>query len=63
MDVTGYFTLCKKELQGKDNLTAEIADNDKVFKVHLPLSIKLNVRMCSFTCTQENPFNLDHSNF
>jgi len=41
VDVTGYLTVRKKELQGKDKLTAEIADNVKAFNVNLQLSIKL----------------------
>jgi hypothetical protein len=60
VDVTGYLTVRKKELQGKDNLTAQIDDNDKAFKVNLRLLIKLKVRTCSLVFTRENPFNLEH---
>jgi hypothetical protein len=42
VDVTGYLTVRMKELQGKDNLSAEIADCDKAFsgRVHLGLNRK-----------------------
>ena len=63
MDVTGYLTVRQKQLQGKNSLTAEIADNDKDFKVNLRLSIKLKVRTCSLKFTQNNPFNLEHRTF
>jgi hypothetical protein len=33
VDVTGYLTVRKKELQEKDKLIAEIADNDKALKL------------------------------
>jgi len=33
VDVTGYLTIRKKELQVKDNLTAHIADNDKALNL------------------------------
>jgi hypothetical protein len=52
VDVTGYLTVRKKELQGKDKLTAEIADSDKAFKVNLRLSVKLKVRACSLGFTK-----------
>ena len=63
MDVTGYLIIRKKVLQRKDNLTAEIADNDKAFKGNLRLFIKLKVRTCSLGFTQDNPLNLEHGNF
>jgi len=37
--VTLYLINSKKVLQRKDNLIAEIADNDKVFKVNFRLSV------------------------
>jgi len=61
--VTRYLIFRKKELQVKDNLTAEIADNGKAFKVNLQLSIKLKVRTCSLKFTPDNTFNLEHSTF
>jgi hypothetical protein len=51
--VTGHLTVRKKELQGKDKLTAEIADSEKAFKVNLRLSIKLKVRTCSHGFTKD----------
>jgi hypothetical protein len=57
VDVTGYLNLRKKDLQGKDKLTAEIADSDKAFKVNLRLSIKLKVLTCSLGFTRE----IEHS--
>jgi hypothetical protein len=56
--MTGYLTLLKIVLQGKDTLTTEIADNDKAFKDNLRLSIKLKVFTCSLGFTPDNPFNL-----
>jgi len=58
--VTGYLNILKKELQGKDKLTAEIADYVKTFKVKLRLSIKLKIKI---KITPDNPFNLEHSTF
>jgi hypothetical protein len=63
VDVTGYLIIYKKELQGKDKLTAEIDDNAKAFKVNLPSSIKLKIHMCSLRFTKNKPLNLEHSTF
>jgi len=38
VDVTVYLALRKKVLQGKDNLTAEVPENVKAFKVNLRMS-------------------------
>jgi hypothetical protein len=46
VDVTGYLNILKKDLQGKDKLTGDMADNVKAFKVNLRLSIK---SACLFT--------------
>ena len=40
MDVTGQLNILKKELQGKDKLTADMVDNVRAFKVNLRLSTK-----------------------
>jgi len=53
--------MCKKVLQGKNKLTAEIADIVKAFKVNLRLSIKLQVRTCSFRFTRNKPLDLEHN--
>jgi len=63
VDVRGLLTVRKKELQGKDKLTAEIADNAKAFKVNLPSSVKLKIHMCSLRFTKNKPLNLEHSTF
>ena len=63
MDVTGYLNILKKDLQGKDKLTADMVDSVKAFKVNLRLSIKLKVRTCSRRFTQDKLFNLEHSIF
>jgi len=63
VDVTGYLNILKKEVQGKDKLTANMVDNVKSFKVNLRLSIKLKVRMCSLRFTRNKPLNLEHSTF
>jgi len=39
VDVTEYLINRKKVLQSEDNLKAEIADNDRVFKVNFRLSV------------------------
>jgi len=61
--VTRLLTVSNKELQGKDKLTADMADNVKAIKVNLRLSIKLKARTCSLRHTQDNPFNLEHNNY
>jgi hypothetical protein len=63
VDVTGYLNILKKDLQGKDKLTADMVDNVKAFKVNLRLSIKLKVRTCSRRFTQDKLFNLENSTF
>jgi len=63
VEVIGCLSVRKKELQGKDNLIAEIRDNEKAFKVNLRLSIKLKVRTCSLQFAQDNPFNIDTTIF
>ena len=63
MDVTRYLNIFKKDLQGRDKLTAEIAGNDETFRVNFRLFIKLKVHTCSLGFTQDNHFILEHGNF
>ena len=63
MDVTGHLIIRNKVPQRKDNLTADIADSDKAFKVNLRLSIKLKVRTCLFRFTKTNLSTLNTTLF
>ena len=45
MDVTGQLNILKKDLQGKDKLTADMVDSVRAFKVNLRLSNNTCIRV------------------